>query len=276
MSDDDPVLHVEAEPVTPERPDRFAHLLVHRGLIVRRALLTGAIRGFLPVPVVDEQLAVRVRAGLLGKLALGRQVDLPPASASVLAGEEAVAGNLTFAAAAALVAKFAGRKFLALLAAGRGAEQMAKTFERATLFDHYCVKMHVGGAISRADADALRKLIDGVLAASPGGPVLAAFREGSRVLGRSLLEAPRWLAQRIKSLAERFAHSGGNPDIIDAVPEPEGADGTWLERASQVVEDALARAGNTHLAAMLDGFERSWKDWQAGKDRSAGEDARAD
>jgi hypothetical protein len=276
MSDDTPVLHVVAEPVTPERPDRFAHLSAHRGLIVRRALLIGAIRGFLPLPVVDEQLAVRVRAGLLGKLALGRQVDLPPASASVLAGEVGTASNLTFAAAAALVAKFAGRKFLALLAAGRGAEQMAKTFERATLFDHYCAKMHVGGAITRADADGLRKVIDSVLAASSGGPVLAAFREGGRVLGRSLLEAPRWLVQRITGLAERFARSGGNPDIIDAVPEPEGGDGTWLERASQVVEEALARAGNTHLAAMLDSFEQSWKEWSAGKDTSAGEDARAD
>jgi hypothetical protein len=70
----------------------------------------------------------------------------PPILADVKG--QGVAAKLTFTAAAAVMAKFAGRKFLALVAAGRGAEEMAQTFTSATFFDHYCAKLHVGGEIT--------------------------------------------------------------------------------------------------------------------------------
>ena len=256
------ISHVAAEPVSPRDDDKLAHLAAHRGVIVRRALLIGAIRGFFPVPMVDDQLASKVRAGLFGKLAAGRQVSLPPAAAAVVASESEPGDSLTFATAAALLARFAGRKFLALLAAGRGAEEMARTFCQATLFDHYCAKLHVGGPISAEDASRLRSVIEAEVSALPLGPILGAFREGGRVLGRTLLEAPRWLSQRVAALAERFVHTGGNPDILDAVPEPADGDDTWLERAARAVEDALARAGNQHLGRMVENFEARW---QAGR-----------
>jgi hypothetical protein len=259
VSREPPVTQVTAEPVAPSSADRLAHLAAHRGLIVRRALLIGAIRGFFPVPMADEQIASRVLAGLLGKLAAGRQVDLPPASGMVLsAGRGAMAG-LTLAAAALLLAKFAGRKFLALLAAGRGADEMARVFYLATLFDHYCAKLHVGGPIAASDAARLRAAIEAELAGLPAGPALTAFREGGRVLGRTLLEAPRWLSQRIARLAERFVRTGGNPDILDTVIEPTDGDDTWLERAARTVEEALAGAGSEHLARVIDGFGRRWQ-----------------
>jgi hypothetical protein len=272
MSREPPVTHVIAEPVTSHDADRLAHLGAHRRLIVRRALLAGAIRGFFPVPIVDDQIAGRVRAGLFGKLAAGRQVDLPPASAAVLAEtrDGGVGGTLTLAAAAALVGRFAGRKFLALLAAGRGADEMAHIFYRATLFDHYCAKLHVGGPVSLDDAHSLRAAIEAELRQLPLGPPLTAFGEGSRILGRSLLEAPRWLSQRIARLAERFVRTGGNPDVLDAVIEPAGGEDTWLERAAQAVEEALARAGSEHLARIIQSFEARWRR------RPGQENARAD
>jgi hypothetical protein len=262
MSREPTVTHVAAEPVTPREADRFAHLAAQRGLIVRRALLIGAIRGFFPVPMVDDRLAGRVRAGLLGKLAAGRQVDLPPAAATALAMAQGGPAGLTFAATAALVARFAGRKFLALAAAGRGADEMARTFCQATLFDHYCAKLHVGGPIAAEDAVRLRETIDAELRELVLPPVVTAFAEGGRVLGRTLLEAPRWLSQRITALAERFVHSRGNPDVLDAVPEPADGDDPWLERAARAVEAALARAGNEHLERVVEGFEARW---QAGR-----------
>ena len=259
MSREPTITHVAAEPVTPNQADRFAHLSLHRGMIVRRALLIGAIRGFFPVPMVDEQLAGKVRAGLYGKLAAGRQVDLPPAAAARLATKSGAAGSLSFAAAAALLAKFAGRKFLALLAAGRGADEMARTFCQATLFDHYCAKLHVGGPVTTEEASRLRATIEAEVRELPLGPVLTAFREGGRVLGRTLLEAPRWLSQRMAALAERFVHSGGNPDVLDAVPEPVSGDDPWLERAARAVEEALARAGGEPLARLVENFEARWR-----------------
>ena len=253
------VTEVHAEPVIVADAGQLAHLALHRGLIVRRALLSSAIRGFLPVPMVDDVLAGRVRAGLYVKLAAGRQVDLPPAQAAILAQGKAqgAAAKLTFVAAAAVIAKFAGRKFLALVAAGRGAEEMAQTFTRATLFDHYCAKLHVGGEITLADASRLRECL--AAKGSEAAPTLAAFREGSRVLGRSLLEAPRWVSQRISGLGERFVHSGGNPDVLDAFPEQASEDTAWLDRAAHAVEAALAHAGNDHLTRLVRAFEERWQ-----------------
>ena len=259
MSREPPILVVDAEPVTPSARDQLAHLGTQRGLIVRRALLIGAIRGFFPLPMVDEQIASRVLAGLFGKLAGGRQVDLPPAAAAVLAAEAGTMANLTLAAAALLLARLAGRKFLALLAAGRGAEEMARTFYRATLFDHYCAKLHVGGPLTPDAAGRLRVAIEAELSAMTLGPALTAFREGGRVLGRTLLEAPRWLSQRIARLAERFVRTGGNPDVLDAVIEPSDDDDTWLERAARTVEESLAGAGSDHLAKLVARFEARWR-----------------
>ena len=261
MSRDDHVIEVGAEPVIPHDPEKLAHLALHRGLIVRRALLASAIRGFLPVPVVDDVLAGRVRAGLYAKLAIGRQVDLPPDAAAILAeakGQGAFA-KLSLVAAAAVVAKFAGRKFLAFLAAGRSAEGMALTFCSATLFDHYCAKLHVGGQITPDRARRLRTCLAVKASDVSLGPVLAAFREGSRILGRSLLEAPRWVSQRIAVLGERFVHSGGNPDVLDAFPEHASGETAWLERAAQAVEQAMARAGNEHLTRTVRVFEERWQ-----------------
>jgi hypothetical protein len=159
-----------------------------------------------------------------------------------------------------LLAKFAGRRFFALFAAGYGADEMARNFCRATLFDHYCAKLHVGGPIGPAAAATLREVIESEIHGSGSTPVLAAFREGGRVLGRSLLEAPRWLLRRLAGLAERFARTGGRPEVLDAVPESPDADDSWIERAGQVVEAALARTAGAYLPGLLDGFERRWQE----------------
>jgi len=258
MSRDNHVTEVHAEPVIPYDSEKLAYLTLHRGLIVRRALLASAIRGFLPLPVVDEVLASRVRAGLYMKLAAGRQVDLRPAAAAALAevkGKGALA-KLTLVATAAVIAKFAQRKFLAFLAAGRSAEEMARTFYSATLFDHYCAKLHVGGEVTPERAARLRACL--AVQANDVGPVLAAFREGSAILGRSLLEAPRWVSRRIAVLGERFVHSGGNPDVLDAFPERASGENAWLDRAAHAVEETMARAGNEHLTQIVRTFEERW------------------
>jgi len=169
---------------------------------------------------------------------------------------------------AALVAKFAGRKFLALLAAGRSAEDMARTFLRATLFDHYCAKLHVGGAVTAETASRLAACLDVGVGDLSGGPVFEAFREGARQLGRSLLEAPGWVIQRMAKLGERFVHSGGNPDILDAFPEDAPGENTWLDRTAQSVEDALARAGSGAIERAVREFELRWEEQRQGRDQA--------
>ena len=95
-------------------------------------------------------------------------------------------GNATLTAATLLALKLAWRKFFALLAIGRRADDMATSFQLGMLFDHYCAKVHVGAGIDRVQAAALRQAIFGALSESERQALVAAFREGGRVLGRSL------------------------------------------------------------------------------------------
>ena len=66
-----------------ERPADY--LSANRSLIVRRSLLATAVGGVVPVPVMDDYLAGRVRAGMLMRIADRRRVDLAPSSAELLA-----------------------------------------------------------------------------------------------------------------------------------------------------------------------------------------------
>ncbi len=264
MTDKKDPVEVRAEVVSSSDPSRLAHLNANRGLIIRRALLSTALGGFIPLPVLDDVVAGRVRAGLYMKLAARRGVDLPASAADVLA--EAAGGstlrNITLTAATMLALKLAWRKFFALLAAGRGAEEMANTFQVGLLFDHYCTRLHVGGAISRPDANELRAAIHQTVSQMSRLRLAEAFRDGAQVLGRSVLEAPRWLSRQMASYAERWTRTGGNPNASTS-GEPDQTDETeeeraWLDRAAGAVEAGLKGLGADYLVGLVDAFETRW------------------
>jgi hypothetical protein len=250
------------EAVPPTDPKRFAHLVVNRSLVVRRSLLATALGGVIPVPVMDDYVAGRVRAGLLMRLAEQRKVDLPRPSAELLADpkESSTIRHATITAVTLIALRLAWRKFFALLAAGRGAEEMAATFQFATLFDHYCAKIHVGGGIDRKRAHELRAVIFATVERTEKATLTAVFRDGGRVLGRSLLEAPRWLSGRLGTLAQRWVSTRGNPEAtFDPAAEvaPEG-ESQWLDRAAHAVEERLAGVGHDYLGVLVDDFEERW------------------
>ena len=86
--------------------------------------------------------------------------------------------NATLTAATLIALKLAWRKFFALLAIGRRAEEMATSFQLGMLFDHYCAKLHVGAGVDREQAAMLRQAIFGALSESERQAFVAAFREG--------------------------------------------------------------------------------------------------
>ncbi len=262
--DAQPAIEVGAEPITPQDASRLSHLAQNRGLIVRRALLASALSGLVPVPIVDDIVSGRVRAGLYMKLAASRQVDLPAASAEVLAeGRDGSAlRTITLAAATLAALKLAWHKFFALLAAGRGAEDMATIFQVATLVDHYCAKLHVGGPISRPQAAELRALVQQSAGRTSKTKLVAAFREGGKILGRSVVEAPRWVSRSLSRQAERWLHTSGHPEAVPAgwpTDESEG-EKTWLDRAAHAVEERLAALGNGYMGGLVDDFEARWRE----------------
>ena len=225
-------------------PGELDHLSANRRFIVQRSLLATAVGGVIPLPVMDEYLAGRVKAGMLA-LAERRQVDLAPSSAELLGDPRGGTAmrNATLTAATLLALKLAWRKFFAVLAVGRRAEEMASTFQLGTLFDHYCTKMHVGAGLDCARAIELREIMHAALAEAERTAVVNAFREGSRVLGQTMLEAPAWANSKIERAARRWSHSGGtSTDPIPGLDDdgaPADATTCWLDRASTEVEGRL-------------------------------------
>jgi hypothetical protein len=243
-------------------PGELDHLRANRRFIVRRSLLAAAVGGVVPLPVMDEYLAGRVKAGMLMKLAERRQVDLAASSAELLGDPRGTTAmrNATLTAATLLALKLAWRKFFAVLAVGRRAEEMASTFQLGTLFDHYCTKMHVGAGLDRARAAELREVIHASLAETERTAIVNAFREGSRVLGQTLLEAPAWANAKIEKAARRWSQSGGT--TTDPIPGEDDAtndeDVRWLDRASSEVEGRLG-IGQEYLVTLVRTFERRWR-----------------
>jgi len=241
------------------------HLAENRKLIVRRALLASAVGGVVPLPVLDDYFAGRVRAGMLLKIAERRRVDLAASSAELLGDprEGNAMRNVTLTAATLLALKLAWKKFFALLAIGRRAEDMATSFQLGMLFDHYCAKMHVGAGVDRAQAMLLRDAIFGALAESEKAAFVTAFREGGRVLGRSFMEAPNWVGERVNRAAQRWAETGGkSADPGDAEltdKDGEMAEARWIDRAAAAVESRIGRVEHGYLTRLVQVFERRWR-----------------
>jgi hypothetical protein len=246
-----------------------SHLGANRSLIVRRSLLATAVGGLIPVPVMDDYLAGRIRAGMLMQIAERRRVDLAPSSAELLADPREGTGvrNATLTAATLIAIKLAWRKFFALLAIGRRAEEMATTFQLGTLFDHFCAKLHVGAGLDRAASFRLRGAVHAAVSDSERAAVVGAFRDGARLLGRSVMEAPAWVTDRLQRAAEQYVATGGNPDAAkasDSAVDGEGA--RWLDRAASLVDERLSKLGSGYLEGLIAAFDRRW---QAAADHAA-------
>ena len=250
--------------------ENLDHLDGNRRLIIRRSLLATAVAGVIPIPVMDDYLAGRVRAGMLMKLAERRQVDLVLSSAELLADprEATAVRNATMTAATLLALKLAWRKFFAVLAVGRRAEDMATTFQMGTLFDHFCTKLHVGAGIDRTRAFQLRGIIHASVSDAEKSALTAVFREGGRILGGSMLEAPAWMSNRFERAAEQWARNGGHPPPdghADAETElpTEGENARWLDRAAGAVESRLNQLGTSYLRTLVRSFEQRWRQAEA-------------
>jgi hypothetical protein len=180
--------------------------------------------------------------------------------------------NATLTAATLLALKLAWRKFFAVLAVGRRAEEMATTFQLGTLFDHYCAKIHVGAGIDRDRAAMLRDVIHASLAQAERTALVGAFRDGGRVLGQTLSEAPAWANERIERAARRWAASGGR--TTDAAPDADAEETSdeqarWLDRASTEVEGSLGSLGQDYLVTLVRTFERSWREAESARETAA-------
>jgi len=259
---------VVAEAIPSQPSDRWQYLSDNRGVIVRRALLATALGGALPIPVLDDYFSTRIRAGMFMKLAQNRGVGLPAAAAEVVAEAKGTSTlrNLGTTAATLIALKLAWRKFFTLLAVGRGAEEAATTYQAGLLFDHYCARLHTGPAIDRTLAAMIRRTIYSSVGTAGKEALVGIFKDGSKTLGRSLLQAPGWINRRMTVLLERWIRSRGNPEVLqNDDSDLDGDDARWLDRAAEVVDSRLASLGNEYLDTLVGRFEKEWRSLQTAR-----------
>jgi len=104
------------------------------------------------------------------------------------------------------------------------------------------------------------------------------FKEGGRVLGRSIGEAPAWGTRQYRAAVEQYVASGGNPDAVprdekppmavdeptDDAADPAGLpgldpDARGLDRAAAVVEGRLGRLGSGYIEGLVTRFDAHYQ-----------------
>ena len=148
-----------------------------------------------------------------------------------------------------MAVKLTWRKFFTVLAVSRRAEDMATAFQTGTLFDHYCARLHVGSGLDRLEAVRVREAAHRAIAGTERAALLGAFKDGSRILGQSLLEAPVWVGERLQKAAQDWAQPGAAPPPDAELESGESA--RWLDRAAESVEKRLSQLGTAYLARLV-------------------------
>ena len=193
---------VLAEPVPARDPNRVAHLAQNRSLIVRRSLLSTGLGGIIPLPVMDDYVASRVRAGLFIKLAESRHVDLPQASADLLSDPEdgSALRSATTPPPRSSPSSWPG---------GSSSPSGRRPWRRGD--GHHLPVRHPRRSLLRPSARGRRRDPPARRRAAWAHPrlhrpareghLVSVFREAGAA-GRSVLEAPRWMSQRLNAYAQ--------------------------------------------------------------------------
>ncbi len=243
------------------RADALAHLAQHRRMIVGRSVAAGLL-GAVPIPVLDSWITAVVQRGTIRKIADARKVDLDEASVRAIAegivpppGLGTVLGNRYLFR---LFRKSIRRIVLAVTLVGR-AEAVTRSFVVATLFDHYCARLHVGAGLDAQAGKQLRAAMESVLTATRGRLLLRIVQRGLMAAGKVALRAPLELVDLasgglLKKLLTRRKEGEAEEVVEDAVTRATATG--WIARTTQAVEAQLQLAGAAYLTDLVDAFER--------------------
>jgi hypothetical protein len=200
----------------------------NRGLVVSRSILAAAA-GILPVPVMDDVVASLLRARMLRTIAEVRQVDINRDALAILSDEPQVSRlrHMALTGVTLIALRKAWRKMFLLLAVGRRGGEFAHSFELGTLFDHYCMRHHVGPAVDAELAAKLRATFDQI-----GGSVRKHLVRPSVAAG-ALQKRPREVLPR------------------------EGE--SLLGKTRRVIDEELGAAGDAYANALREAFDKAWK-----------------
>jgi hypothetical protein len=244
---------------------RNEHLAVHRRMIVVRSLAT-AVAGMTPIPLLDDWLVTRLRRGTIQRIAAVRGVDLDEDALRAIAegsvkppGWQTLVNSMPLSKFLRRGARYALRGYFFYVRA----DAASRDFAVATLFDHYCARIHVGGGLDAAAGRALRARIDRALAKTPSGPLRQTFRAALGGAGRALVRAPFELADVLSGgrLRARLRARAPIETKVEEVPETEIEEalveqgGSLLDRVGKSVDRGMMNLPGEYVADLVARFE---------------------
>jgi hypothetical protein len=235
------------------------HLAAHRRLIVTHAV-GSALVGLMPIPYLDEWLPSRVRRAMIRRIAEDRGVDLDEAAIGELADGHVPPPKWTHLVNLGPFLRTARRGLRRLFLAFvlyRRADSASRTFALGTLFDHYCVRLHVGPGLDGPAARALRARIDAVLGAPSASFGVYVFRRGFAAALRATVRAPVELFHALTAGRLRRIAAGDVVEAEELIEAEAQAEGSIVGRTVRSVDSQLGVAGSGWIAGLIDALERS-------------------
>lgn len=232
-------------------------------MIIGRSLAS-AFAGALPVPFVDDWLEASVSRSTIRKIADAWDVDIDDGACGAIADgpsappkwSELVGGGL-----AIRVISRQWKKLLITLLAAKRAKAAGNAFEVATLFDHYCARIHVGMGLNRILGTEVRALIDQARRETSGGISRHLFRRGLVNAAKSTLRAPAHVADllsggRLNHLLKGASEIEATTEVDEALQQQLLAEDSFLARSVTAIELQLAVDQNPYLDNLIDHFDK--------------------
>lgn len=245
------------------------YLAQHRRTIIGRSI-AAALVGALPVPLLDDWLVSSIRRGMIRSIAEARGVDMDDDAVRAIAdGPEAppkwvelVGGGLVFR-----LASRQWKKLVVAVLAAKRAKAAARSFEIATLFDHYCARLHVGIGLDDASGKRVRQLIDRARDETDGGISRHLFRRGLLAAAKTSVRAPVEMADllsggRITKLLRGDSEIEAATEVDEALETQLKAEHSFLARSAAAIELQLAVDRNPYLDDLIDTFDTLYADEQ--------------
>jgi len=243
-----------------------------RRLIIARAIV-GSLSGLVPVPFLDDYVKASVLGGGYRRIAEAHGVDVHEQALKNLVHGKTPPPSLVELAASNVVFKIANvaaKRMMVALATVNRARAASHTFMTMTLFDHYCARLHTGGALDGATSLALREEIGKAIEQTPGALGLHPFRRGVLTAIRATVKAPLELADLAtggfvrRLLAKRSSASEiTEPEAVEELEQTLQtalADkSSFLSRTVAAVELQLTADGNPYVDAAIEALDRRWR-----------------
>ncbi len=243
------------------------HLAGNRRMIIGRSLASAAL-GTLPIPGVDDWLSARVARATIARIAESHGVDIDADAARAIADDAEAPPQWAELAGTGLAYRVTSRgwrRVFLIYFAARRARAAAHNFAVATLFDHYCARLHEGIGLDAEAGTEIRAAIDQALAKTPGGLSRKPFERGLTSGARALVRAPLRAADvltrgAVGRMLERRARGDAPAEDVDTTLERELRSKSGpLSRAATAAELQLSADENPYLDRLVTRFEELWR-----------------